>query len=174
MSDPAIRLEAPNKSHAVRLAEHLAGFDAAVQRTDNGWEVRLGAVHPPLFDATEAVGRWLAESRLSSCRIHVNGRSFVFLQPMAELPPDSPERLLERTIQLQMALESRLVIEQAKGVLAERLDVAVEHAFEILRRAARSTGESIHVMAKTVVSSRESPATVTSAALALADGHADA
>lgn len=171
MSEQAIRLEAPNKSHAVRLAEQLASYGAEVQRTDTGWEVRLPASTMPLHDAIEAVGIWLAESRLSSCRIHVGGRTYVFLQPMDELPPDSPELLLERTIQLQMALDSRLVIEQAKGVLAERLDVAPELAFEILRRAARSTGESIHVTAAAVVGSRESPDTVQRATLALADGH---
>lgn len=42
--------------------------------------------------------------------------------------------------QLQRALDSRVVIEQAKGALAERLDVSVNEAFAILRRFARGNG----------------------------------
>jgi hypothetical protein len=40
--------------------------------------------------------------------------------------------------QLQAALTSRVVIEQAKGVLAERLQVSADEAFAVLRGAARS------------------------------------
>ncbi|MGW8375984.1 ANTAR domain-containing protein [Streptomyces sp. ODS28] len=40
--------------------------------------------------------------------------------------------------QLRTALESRLVIEQAKGILAERFDVEVDQAFTRLRGHARS------------------------------------
>jgi GAF domain-containing protein len=40
--------------------------------------------------------------------------------------------------QLQSALDSRVMIEQAKGLLAERLNVTTEEAFERLRRYARS------------------------------------
>jgi hypothetical protein len=66
----------------------------------------------------------------------------------------------ERTAQLQSALDSRIVIEQAKGILAERFGLHVDEAFELLRRAARSNGMRIRVLAELVVPSRETPAPV--------------
>lgn len=41
--------------------------------------------------------------------------------------------------QLQLALSSRIVIEQAKGAIAQRLDVSLDEAFSRLRTEARST-----------------------------------
>jgi len=40
--------------------------------------------------------------------------------------------------QLQASLTSRIAVEQAKGVLAERLQISADDAFEVLHRAARS------------------------------------
>jgi AmiR/NasT family two-component response regulator len=57
----------------------------------------------------------------------------------------------ERQAQLQHALDSRIVIEQAKGMLAERLGVSVEEAFELLRRTARSNRARVHDVAQAVV-----------------------
>ncbi|WP_410581755.1 GAF and ANTAR domain-containing protein [Amycolatopsis sp. lyj-108] len=60
-------------------------------------------------------------------------------------------RLLQRqetiTAQLQTALNSRVIIEQAKGVLAERLRVSVDDAFGVLRAYARSNNRKIHSVA---------------------------
>ena len=44
------------------------------------------------------------------------------------------------TEQLQSALNSRIVIEQAKGAVAERLGVSVDEAFVVMRSQARSSG----------------------------------
>jgi AmiR/NasT family two-component response regulator len=65
--------------------------------------------------------------------------------------------LLEQNAQLRTALESRIVIEQAKGVLAERFGLEVDEAFRILRRASRNHRMSIHALAARVVASRETP-----------------
>jgi AmiR/NasT family two-component response regulator len=67
-------------------------------------------------------------------------------------------RLLVENQQLQTALESRIVIEQAKGVLAERLGVDPTEAFRLLRRAARNNRMPIHKLAAGVVVSRDTPA----------------
>ena len=68
------------------------------------------------------------------------------------------EHLAERCAQLQEALDSRIVIEQAKGMLAERYALALDESFALLRRAARSNRMRIHDLAAAVVSSRETPA----------------
>lgn len=57
--------------------------------------------------------------------------------------------------QLQGALNSRVVIEQAKGVLAERAQIGVEEAFTLLRGYARSTSRGLSEVAHSVV--RRSP-----------------
>jgi len=65
--------------------------------------------------------------------------------------------LFARNAQLQQALESRIVIEQAKGVLAERYRVTPDDAFELLRRAARNHRVKIHALAADVVAERDTP-----------------
>jgi AmiR/NasT family two-component response regulator len=65
--------------------------------------------------------------------------------------------LARRAAQLQEALDSRIVIEQAKGVLVERFDLSPDEAFDLLRRAARSNRMPIRQLAAAVVSSRETP-----------------
>ncbi|MDQ1634279.1 MAG: hypothetical protein QOJ32_1088 [Frankiaceae bacterium] len=52
--------------------------------------------------------------------------------------------------QLQTALQSRVVIEQAKGVLAEYLDISVDEAFQQLRRRARNTNRKLTELARDV------------------------
>ncbi|MCV7423754.1 GAF and ANTAR domain-containing protein [Mycobacterium yunnanensis] len=56
--------------------------------------------------------------------------------------------------QLQEALNSRIVIEQAKGVLAERNGVTVEAAFHALRRHARGRGQSLRGVAGEVIAGK--------------------
>lgn len=59
--------------------------------------------------------------------------------------------------QLQTALDSRIVIEQAKGVLAERDGLEMGTAFERLRRAARSSNRRLADVAGDVVEGRDYP-----------------
>jgi ANTAR domain len=67
------------------------------------------------------------------------------------------EAAREKIVQLETALKSRIVIEQAKGVLAERLGVDVDTAFGILRHAARSHRMKLHDVAARVVNERITP-----------------
>ncbi|MEU6389065.1 GAF and ANTAR domain-containing protein [Streptomyces sp. NPDC046939] len=52
--------------------------------------------------------------------------------------------------QLQTALDSRIVIEQAKGVLAARRRVTIDEAFRLLRGHARSTQQPLTALAARV------------------------
>ena len=67
------------------------------------------------------------------------------------------EQLRVRTAQLEQALASRVVIEQAKGVLAERYRLDVEEAFELIRRSARSNRMRVHDLSADVVASPRTP-----------------
>lgn len=53
--------------------------------------------------------------------------------------------------QLQTALDSRVPIEQAKGVLSHQLSVEPEEAFELLRQRARDTRRRLDEIAEDVV-----------------------
>src|SRR4051794_7216336 len=53
--------------------------------------------------------------------------------------------------QLQQALDSRVVIEQAKGMIAAEQEVGVDEAFKRLRQHARTRNASLHSVAEAVV-----------------------
>lgn len=53
--------------------------------------------------------------------------------------------------QLRTALDSRIVIEQAKGMLAERYKIGVDTAFEGLRRYARDHNQRVADLARAIV-----------------------
>ena len=59
-----------------------------------------------------------------------------------------------RTEQLQNALNSRVVVEQAKGVLAQLGNVSMDVAFERLRRYSRSNNTMLGDVARRVVANR--------------------
>lgn len=60
----------------------------------------------------------------------------------------SENRLI--TEQLQYALNSRIVIEQAKGVLSARADLDMDEAFTSMRRYARNNGQRLTDVARAI------------------------
>lgn len=98
-------------------------------------------LHPP-----ELTGRWEPAAAAA-------------LEGLASLTAERIERAIAAegirlsVGQLTSALESRVAIEQAKGILAERLGLAVDDAFEVLRRQAREQRRNIADIAGTVVAS---------------------
>jgi AmiR/NasT family two-component response regulator len=65
--------------------------------------------------------------------------------------------------QLERALESRAVIEQAVGMLAERFDLSLAEGFDLLSRAASDGGRDVHTIATELTQTRATPEEVTAA-----------
>ena len=64
----------------------------------------------------------------------------------------SSARQQQRTAeQLEQALNTRLIIEQAKGVLATQREITVDEAFKRLRNYAREHNARIHDVSRSVV-----------------------
>jgi GAF domain-containing protein len=57
--------------------------------------------------------------------------------------------------QLQAALNSRVIIEQAKGKLAERLGLDMDQAFNLLREAARTSNRRLSDVAQAFIAGKE-------------------
>jgi hypothetical protein len=60
------------------------------------------------------------------------------------------EATMERRAQLESALRSRIVIEQAKGILAERHGLDPEDAFAVIRNAARANRIKLHDLVRRI------------------------
>jgi AmiR/NasT family two-component response regulator len=67
------------------------------------------------------------------------------------------EATYERRAQLEQALQSRIVIEQAKGIIAERYGLDPEEAFEYLRDASRAHRTKLHALAAAIRPGAETP-----------------
>lgn len=156
----SLRIGAPSATQAARLVDLLDGFDAESGLDGHGHEVHVsldGQSSALLVTLFDALGHWLSDDDLGSCQIYFGERVYTLLQPSDGKPSDPTGFLLERTIQLQRALDSRVVIEQAKGMVAYMLGVDVKEAFEILRAAARRTRRTIHSVAAEVLEHRTDP-----------------
>jgi GAF domain-containing protein len=73
--------------------------------------------------------------------------------------------------QLTHALNSRIVIEQAKGVIAERMQVDLEESFNRLRRYARNHGMPLTQVAQSAIENSLDTAALIAAAPPTGNGH---
>jgi hypothetical protein len=123
-----------------------------VRRTPTGWRVGGGQEVPDLVSAMVLADLLTSEAGAPQPRAQAPGRA----------PEDASEveRLRHTIAQLEHALHSRVVVEQAIGVLAERHTMAPREAFERLRSSARSRGRKVADLARDVVESSTSPLTV--------------
>lgn len=69
----------------------------------------------------------------------------------AEASATELSRLQAKVDQLQEALESRIIIEQAKGAVSARCDVPIDVAFEMIRGMARSQQRNLHEFCAEIV-----------------------
>lgn len=63
----------------------------------------------------------------------------------------------ERRAQLEHALQSRVSIEQAKGIVAERYGLELDEAFDLIRRASRSQRMKLHEFVLTIRPREDTP-----------------
>jgi transcriptional regulator with GAF, ATPase, and Fis domain len=132
--------------HAVeswpRFAEqaHLAGFRAVTALPMRLREQIIGAMNLFCFEPGE-----LEPGTAALAQAMADIATIGLLQERA---------IRERQVvteQLQHALDSRVVIEQAKGMMGERHALPMEDAFALLRRHARSHNQNLTDLAKAVV-----------------------
>jgi hypothetical protein len=158
-----IRVRAPSLAHANRLLVALDGaFPVRVDGDGDGdghvdgapAEVALildSDTATKLVELFNALGQWLTDGGLEAAQIGFGERTYTLLAADGHTPADPTGFLLERTIQLQTALDSRILIEQAKGIVAERESIDPEAAFEQMRRQARSRRMKLRDLAQGIV-----------------------
>jgi GAF domain-containing protein len=122
------------------VAAHTAGIQAVAGIPMLAEAVAIGAVN--LYDSEPR--NWSAED----LRVATIFASIA----TGYLAHASSARQHQRTAeQLQQALNTRLIIEQAKGVLAAKGNTTVDDAFQTLRNYARSHNARIHDVCRAVV-----------------------
>ena len=122
-------------------AARQAGFASVHALPLRLGEVTLGALN--LFGTT--VGA-LNEQDLSLGQALADVATVALVQDRAVTDRDS------LNVQLQTALSSRVVLEQAKGLLAQQGDLDMSEAFRFLRRYARDHNQRLTDVARAVVS----------------------
>jgi len=160
MPGEAIRILATSEARSEALLAALQGVEGQAFSDDGNHEVQVDldtGTASSLVQLFHAVGDWLEAGDEAACEIHFGDRSLTVVAPLDGKPADATQFLLERAVQLQAALASRVAIEQAKGVLAERLGIGVDEAFSLLRSAARSHGMKLRELALEVVRSPTTP-----------------
>jgi ANTAR domain len=136
--------------HAAGLAEPCRG-EVVIRRTATGW--RVEGTFPTLpTDTVDDLGHALVLADLLAEGTVPGPRP-----PRPADGLDEVTRLQASVRQLEHALSSRVVVEQAIGVLSERWGVAPRDAFEQLRRVTRSHGLRIHDLARLVIESSTDP-----------------
>jgi hypothetical protein len=148
--------------------------DVVVRKVEHGWVVR-GEEVPDLTSAMVLADLFAADQEQAA---YEEGRAAGSGQPAGssevgrhratnqvqpgfvpakKIEDDEAARLAVTVAQLEHALASRVRVEQAIGVLAERHRLRPREAFDLLRGAARSRGTRITQMAQDVVASTANP-----------------
>jgi hypothetical protein len=155
----SIRIEASKRPHAESLQGVLTAFAPELVKVGQSWQVEIlpGPETQAALDIFHTLGAWLEREQRASLTLHLDERAYTLLRPVDGQADSSTEFLLERIAQLQTALDSRIVIERAKGVLAERYGVGYDEAFEALRQAARSSRTELKAVAQRTADESETP-----------------
>ncbi len=122
----------------------------------------IGALN--LFDAEAAA---MTEANISLARALADVASIAILQDQALRQSEV------RAGQLQNALDSRVAIEQAKGMLSERFHIDMVQAFELIRTYARSSQLHLTSVAQELVAGSLLPESITAGSANLLPDSAD-
>jgi len=98
----------------------------------------------------------VGEQHLDQAEVAI-GQALADVATIGLLHQRSIREAAQLTEQLQAALTSRVVIEQAKGMLAEREGVDMELAFEILRTYSQNTNQKLSLVAQLLLDRTLSP-----------------
>jgi len=153
-SGEPIRFAASSRAEAESLQRRLKGFGSRLERANGTWFVEIvpdRRAAPLLLHLFQSISEWLHENGLASVEVSFGESRFTLLHPSTARSSHSAEFLLWRIVQLETALESRVTIERATGLLAGRLHLTLDEAFEVLRHAARGAGRQLHDLADEVV-----------------------
>lgn len=126
----------------------LTSGDAVVRRTKDGWRVGSDDL-PDLTCAMVLADLLAAENGTTAGQPHKPGDQ--------QAGAGETGKLRATISQLEHALATRIRVEQAIGVLAERHRIKPREAFEQLRDAARSRGRKVIDIAGDVVASATNP-----------------
>ena len=130
--------------------------DVVVRKAEHGWVVG-GEEVSDLTSAMVLADLFAADQAIRPERPAVPETPKPRFIPKKDQDPDEAARLAVTVTQLEHALASRVRVEQAIGVLAERHRLRPRDAFDLLRGAARSRGQRITEMAQEVVASTTNP-----------------
>nr|WP_233515380.1 ANTAR domain-containing protein [Marinitenerispora sediminis] len=122
-----------------------------IRRTPGGWRVQSGEELPDLLNAMVLADLLATEED--------TGEPGASAPPRADEHASEVERLRVTVTQLEHALRTRVVVEQAIGVLSERYRLTPRKAFERLRHEARSRGRRVADLASEVTTSAHNPLT---------------
>ncbi|MFJ3391643.1 ANTAR domain-containing protein [Leifsonia aquatica] len=134
-----------------------------ISRTPDAWRLFREKAIEQGFAAVDAIPMRLRETTIGTLNLlraepgPLSENDRVAAQAFADVATIGI--LHERTLaeseqirqQLQYALNSRIVIEQAKGVIAHTHDIPIDDAFTVLRSYARSHQQGISTVAQAVV-----------------------
>lgn len=119
--------------------------------TDGARDAGFASVHVlPLRRRGETVGALALFDGLSKANLRL-ATAVADLAALVILQARALRRAEALTGQLQHALDSRVIIEQAKGVLAERLGLDMGSAFTAIRGYSRSNNTKVSVVAAAIV-----------------------
>lgn len=168
------------RSELVELMQLKVGAGPCVEATTTGevvsvddidqiadrWPAFAADARASGFSSIHAIPLRLRDSTLGSLNLlrdepgPLNAADAAAAQALADIATISilQQRLVEESelaqAQLQRALDSRVVIEQAKGYLAQRQGIDMDEAFALIRSHARRTQTRIGVVAAEVIAGR--------------------